>query len=96
MTKGILNTFTAAAFYPKDLGSLVNDCVDQNVAQYKSIEEAGKDYEYEMDLLDDQMSNDNREKVFDNGDLFNDGYDKKSDRIDASKKLDAPSLSNNN
>lgn len=94
MTKGIVNTFTAAAFYPKELGSLVDDCVDQNVALYKSIEEAGKDYEYEMDLLDDQMQNDNREKVFDNGDLFNDGYDKKSDRVDDLKKYDVPSLNN--
>lgn len=94
MTKGIVNTFTAAAFYPKDLGSLVDVCVDQNVDLYKSIEEAGKDYEYEMDLLDEQMSNDNREKVFDNGDLFNDGYDKKSDRVDDLKKYDAPSLNN--
>ena len=93
--KGILNTFTAAAFYPNDLGSLVDDYVNQNVEQYKSIEEAGKDYEDEMDLLDEQMQNDSREKVFENGDLFNDGYDKKSDRIDDPKKLDAPSLKNN-
>ena len=96
MTKGILNTFTAAAFYPKELGSLVEECVDQNVALYKSIEEAGKDYDYEMDLLDAQMQNDNREKVFDDGELFNDGYTEKSDRVDALKKYDAPSLSNNN
>jgi hypothetical protein len=95
ITKGIVNTFTAAAFYPKELGSLVDDCVDQNVAQYKSIEASGKDYEFEMDLLDDQMQDDNREKVFDNGNLFNDGYDKKSDRVDDFKKYDAPSLSNN-
>lgn len=95
MAKGIVNTFTAAAFYPKDLGSLVNDCVDQNVAQYKSIVESGKNYEYEMDLLDEQMQNDSREKVFHNGDLFNDGYDKKSDRVDALKKYDAPTLNSN-
>ena len=95
MTKGIVNTFTAAAFYPKELGSLVNDCVDQNVALYKSIEESSKDYEYEMDFLDEQMQNDNREKVFDNGDLFNDGYDKKSDRVDDLKKYDALSLNSN-
>ena len=94
ITKGIVNTFTAAAFYPKELGSLVADCVDKNVALYKSIEESGKDYEYERDLLDEQVQNDNREKVFDNGDLFNDGYDKKSDRVDDLKKYDAPSLNN--
>ena len=96
MAKGIVKTFTAAAFYPNDFGSLVDDYVDQNVALYKSIEESGKDYRYEMDLLDEQMQNDDREKVFDNGDLFNDGYDKKSDRVDDLKQYDAPSLSNNN
>ena len=96
MTKGILNTFTAAAFYPKDFGSLVEDYVDQNVALYKNIVASGKDYELEMDSLDEQMQNDSREKVFENGDLFNDGYDKKSDRVDDLKQYDAPSLSNNN
>ena len=95
MTKGILNTFTAAAFYPKDFGSLVEDYVDQNVALYKNIVASGKDYEYEMDLLDEQMQNNNREKVFENGDLFNDGYDKKSDRVDDLKQYDAPSLKSN-
>ena len=95
MTKGILNTFTAAAFYPKDLGSLVDNCVDQNVDLYKSIEASGKDYEFEMDSLDVQMQNDSREKVFDNGDLFNDGYDKKSDRVDDLKENDAPTLNSN-
>jgi hypothetical protein len=94
MAKGIVNTFTAAAFYPSELGSLVDGYVNQNVDQYKSIEESGKDYEDEMDLLDEQMQNDNREKVFDDGELFNDGYDKKSDRVDDSKKLDVPSLNN--
>ena len=48
-----------------------------------------------MDFLDEQMQNDNREKVFDNGDLFNDGYDKKSDRVDDLKKYDALSLNSN-
>lgn len=95
MTKGILNTFTAAAFYPKEIGSLVDECVNQNVALYKSIEESGKDYQYEMDLLDDQMSNDSREKVFNNGDLFNDGYDKKSDRVDSSKEHEPLYLNSN-
>ena len=96
MAKGIVNTFTAAAFHTKDLGSLVDDYVDQNVALYKNIVASGKDYEFEMDLLDDQMQNDNREKVFNDGDLFNDGYHKKSDRVDDLKQYDAPSLSNNN
>ena len=96
MAKGIVNTFTAAAFYPEDFGSLVDDYVDQNVALYKNIVASGKDYELEMDSLDEQMQNDNREKVFNNGDLFNDGYDKKSDRVDDLKQYDAPSLSNNN
>ena len=95
MAKGILNTFTAAAFYPKELGSLVNDYVDQNVDLYKNIEASGKDYEFEMDSLDEQMQDDSREKVFDNGDLFNDGYDKKSDRVDDLKQYDAPSLKSN-
>ena len=95
MAKGIVNTFTAAAFYPKELGSLVNDYVDQNVDLYKSIEASGKDYEFEMDLLDDQMQNDSREKVFNNGDLFNDGYDKKSDRVNDPKEYDAPTLNSN-
>ena len=95
MAKGIVNTFTAAAFYSKELGSLVDDYVDQNVDLYKNIVASGKDYEFEMDSLDDQMQNDSREKVFDDGELFNDGYDKKSDRVYDSKKLDEPSLHSN-
>ena len=92
MAKGIVNTFTAAVFYPNELGSLVNDYVDQNVDMYKNIEASGKDYEFEMDSLDEQMQNDDREKVFNDGDPFNDGYDKKSDRVDDLKKYDAPTL----
>ena len=48
-----------------------------------------------MDRLDEQMSNDSREKVFDNGELFNDGYDKKSDRVDSSKEHEPLYLNSN-
>jgi hypothetical protein len=95
IAKGIIQNFTAAAFYPNELGQLVDTYIQQNIELYNKCVESGDDFRDTVDALNSEMQNDNREKVFNNGELFNDGYDKKSDRVDNSKELDAPSLKNN-
>lgn len=81
IANGIIQNFTAAAFYPNELGQLVDTYIQQNIELYNKCVESGDDFRDTVDALNSDMQNDNREKVFNDGGLFNDGYEEKNPAV---------------
>lgn len=92
MAKGVIENFTAAAFYPNELGSLTDTYLQQNVDLYNRCVESGEDFREAVDELNDALENDNRERVFGDGNAFDESFEEKSDRVDNTKTHESPSL----
>ena len=103
MTQTIVSRLTAAAFYPDQLNEVVKDYIEKNVAQYKEIVEAGKEYAKEIETYETQLEKgliseyEPRQHVFDGGDkVFEDNNAKKSEQITQSNQKEVPTITHSN
>ena len=88
IAKETIKMATAAAIYPKELNSVVENSIAHNVYQYKVITREGKDYLKEIEKYDV----DTREQIFDKGNPFVENNVDKSAQVSQSTQINAPSI----
>jgi hypothetical protein len=89
---------TAAAIYPNEFADVVNTYIEQNVATYKEIVGAGKEYDKEIKNYTEQLeqgvisAGDEREPVFDDAHPFVENSVNKSEQVSQPPQINAPSM----
>ena len=89
ITKEMVNTLTAAAIYPNELGGFVDEYIEQNAQQYKEIAD---NFWKEVNRIREKELNDNQEPAFGNDHPFSENNVNKSAPVNQQPQINEISL----